>query len=80
MRRRAWSCLARRLLRRKITLRYETFYTVGDPGPPEARDMRGVGDSVSCVDADGAEAATPWSGCMTAFDILNERIARVATT
>ena len=35
---------------------------------------------VVCANADGAEAKAPWSSCMTAFDSLNERIARVATT
>ena len=80
MQRQAWSRLARRLLRREITPRYETLYTGGDPGPPDARDVRGTDDSVPCADADGAKAAAPWSSCMTAFDGLSERIARVATT
>ena len=42
VRRRAWSRLARRLLRRKITPCYETLYTGGDPGPPEVSDVWGV--------------------------------------
>ena len=80
MRRRAWSRLARWLLRRKITPRYETLYTGGDPGPSEASDAWGVDDSVPYVDVDEVGAAAPWSSCMTAFDGLNEHIARVATT
>ena len=75
------SYVARRLLRHEITPRYETLYTGGDPGPPEANDVRGVDDSAPCADADGAEVAAPWSSCMkTAFDGLNERIACVVTT
>ena len=66
-------------MRRKITPCYETCYTGDDPGSPEARDVRGVDDSVPCTNADGAEAAASWSSCMTVFDGLNERIARVAT-
>ena len=79
MRQRGWSRLARRLLRRKTTPRYETIYTGGDPGSPEANGVRGVNYSVPCADADadGAEATAPWSSCMTAFGGLNERIARV---
>ena len=33
-------CLAARLLRRKITPRYETLSTGGAPGPPEASNVR----------------------------------------
>ena len=50
--------LVRRLLRRKITTRYETLYTGGAPGPPEANDVQGIADGGPCADADGAD----WSG------------------
>ena len=62
-------------MRREITPRYEALYTGGDPEPPEASDVQDVDDSVPCADADGAEAAAPWS-----FDGLNPHIARIATT
>ena len=50
------------------------------PGVTQDRNVRGVDDSVPCADANGVEAAAPWSSCMTVFDVLNESTARVATT
>ena len=50
--------LGRRLLRRKITTRYETLYTGGALGPPEANNVQGIDDVGPCADADRAD----WSG------------------
>ena len=57
----------KRLLRRGITPRYETVCAGGTPGPPGASDVRGDEHGGPCADADGAEAVTSWSSCMTAF-------------
>ena len=48
----------RRLLRHKITPRYETLYTGGPLGPPETSSVQDIDDGGPCADADGAE----WSG------------------
>ena len=61
--------LVRRLLRRKTTPRYDTLYTGGAPGPPEAPMGRTEADAVSIVDSD-----------RQSFDGLNKRIAGVAIT
>ena len=50
--------LARRLLCREITPRYQTLYTRDSPGPLESSDMRVVDDGGQYTDADGAD----WSG------------------
>ena len=55
-------------------------YIGGPPGPPKTSDMQDIDDGGPCTDVKGAEAAAPWSSCMIAFDGLNERIPRVAST
>ena len=47
--------LVRRLLRHEITPCYETLYTGGAQGPPEASNVRGIDDGGPCANANGTE-------------------------
>ena len=53
----------------EIPPRHETLRTGSSPGPPEASKVRNDDDVGRCTnaDTDEAEAAPPWSSCMTAF-------------
>ena len=58
LRRRAAAAIAplvRQLLHRKITPCYETLYTEGAPGPPEASNVRGIDDGGPCANANEAD-------------------------
>ena len=55
VRRRTSRHLIRRLLRSEMPPCYETLYTRGAPGPPEASDVRDIDDGGPCADADRAD-------------------------
>ena len=47
--------LVRRLQRRKTALYYETPYTGGAPGSPEASNVQGIDDGGPYADVEGAD-------------------------